>query len=250
MITDSLTFLGQSFNGPSADASTLLALMDDLHVDRAIVCPFKPASYDLRRANDAVAEAVRKHSGRLVGMCRVDPWQGDAAVAEIDRCMGPLGLAGIFLNPWEESFNVAGSQSDPIAEAAAQHHVPVIVAAGYPFVSEGLQVGALASRHPTVSFIATNGCQLNISGLATYDADFALARNPNLAIQTAGVYRQDFLNEMVEKHGADRLMFASAFPLTDPRLEILRVSRGGFDEAERRAIYRETAQHRIFDWTR
>ena len=246
MVTDSLAFLGKSFNGPAADVTSLLDAMDGLRIEQVVVCPFKPPGYDLLRANETVAEAVRSYPDRLIGLARVDPWQGgEGAMAEVDRCVEELGLRGIFLHPWEETFNISGPQVDPIAVAAGRHQIPVVVAAGYPFLSEALQVGDLASRHPGVTFIATNGCQINISGLATYDVHFALKRNPNLFIQTAGVYRQDFLSEVIDEHGVERLLFASGFPLTDPRLEILRVSGELFDEATQDAICYENAQ-RLF----
>jgi len=98
-----------------------------------------------------------------------------------------------------------------------------VVATGYPWVSEGLQVGELARRHPWTTFVATNGAQINISGLGQQDATIALAECPNLLVQTSGVYREDFLEGVVERFGAGRLLYASAFPRFDPRLELLRV---------------------------
>ena len=42
-------------------------------------------------------------------------------------------------------------------------------------------------RHPHTTFVATNGGQINICGLGQQDAELALAANPNLHLQTAGV---------------------------------------------------------------
>ena len=50
-----------------------------------------------------------------------------------------------------------------------------------------------------------------------------MAANPNLHLQTAGVYREDFIEGIAARHGPERLLFASAFPLMDPRLELRRV---------------------------
>jgi uncharacterized protein len=99
----------------------------------------------------------------------------------------------------------------------------VILATGYPFVSEALQVAELAHRHPETTFVATNGGQINISGLGQDDAFLALEACPNLYVQTSGVYREDFLEGVVERFGAERLVYASAWPWFDPRLELLRV---------------------------
>ncbi len=209
--------------------------MDDAGVDRAIVVPAKPGGYHLGPANDAVAAAVRAHPDRLAGLARVDPNLGEAAVAELERAL-ELGLRGLFLHPWEETFRVSAPFADPLVEVAGRHRVPVIVAAGYPWLSEGLQVGELAGRFPGVRFVATNGGQINISGLGQTDVELALKACPNLSVQTAGVYREDFLENVVERFGAGRLLFSSGFPLLEPRLEILRARWMHVGEEARAAV--------------
>jgi uncharacterized protein len=213
-----------------------VARLDEVGADRAIVCPAKPRGYDLGAANDAVAEAVALGDGRLTGVARVDPLLGDEACAELERALGRLGLRGLFLHPWEETFRIADPCVVPIVETARRHSVPVIVAAGYPWLSEALQVGALALRFPDVTFVATNGLQLNISGLGQFDAELALAEAKNLLVQTAGVYSEDFLEGVVRRFGAERLVYASNYPLLDPRLEVRRVQWAAFGDAEQAAV--------------
>lgn len=220
MTVDSLTFVGESLFGPRATADELLRALEESEIDRAVVCPFRPRGYRLEEANDMVATAVDRHPDRLVGFARVDPNLGDAASRELERATVELGLSGLFLHPWEETFRIHDRRVDDLLEGFA---LPVLVAAGYPWLSEGLQVGELARRHPGLTFVATNGCQINISGLGQTDAELALAANPNLVVQTTGVYREDFLEGVSERFGAERLLFASGFPLFDPRLEVLRV---------------------------
>ena len=210
--------------------------MDEVGVDRAVVCPVKTRGYHLAASNDAVAEAVSESGGRLIGVARVDPLLGDEACAELERALEALGLRGLFLHPWEETFRIADACVTPVVEVARQHDVPVIVASGYPWLSEALQVGVLARRLPDVTFIATNGLQLNISGLGQIDAELALADNDNLLIQTSGVYREDFIEGIVRRFGAHRVLYASTYPLFDPRLEIRRVQWARFGAPETAAI--------------
>jgi len=206
------------------------------------VCPVKPPGYHLGEANDAVAAAVAAGDGRLVGLARVDPLQGDEAGRELERALGGLGLCGLFLHPWEETFRIADRRVDPVVAVAREHGVPVVVAAGYPWLSEALQVGELARRFLDVTFVATNGLQLNISGLGQVDAELALAAAPNLRLQTAGVYREDFLEGVVRRFGVERLLFASAYPLFDPRLEIRRVEWADFSADDAAALLGGNAQ--------
>jgi predicted TIM-barrel fold metal-dependent hydrolase len=217
---DALTFLGRSLFGPSATVDELLAQLDATGIERAVVCPFRPPSYRLEEGNDVVAEAVARHPDRLVGFARVDPNLGDAARREVDRATGELGLSGLLLHPWEETFRVNGPR---VHEVLDGFRLPVVVAAGFPWLSEGGQVGDLARRHPQLTVVATNGCQINISGLGQTDAELALEANANLVVQTTGVYREDFLEGVVARFGPERLLYASGFPLFDPRLEVLRV---------------------------
>jgi predicted TIM-barrel fold metal-dependent hydrolase len=217
---DSLTFLGESLLGPSTTVAELLARLDEADIERAVVCPVKPRSYRLEEANEIVAEAVRDHPDRLVGFARVDPNLGDDAAQELHRATTDLGLRGLLLHPWEETFRIHDARVDAVVEAA---DVPVIVAAGYPWLSEGLQVGELAGRHPDRTFVATNGCQINISGLGQTDAELALTDNPNLFVQTGGVYREDFIEGIVARLGPERVLYGSGFPQLDTRLEVLRV---------------------------
>jgi predicted TIM-barrel fold metal-dependent hydrolase len=241
MSIDSLTFLGESLLGPSVLTDDLLRRLDASGIERAIACPAKPRGYLFERANDMVAEAVRAHPDRLAGLVRVDPNLGSDAEAEAQRGLTELGLRGLFLHPWEESFRIRDERVEAVVEVARAHAAPVVVAAGYPWVSEGLQVGDLARCFPDVVFVATNGLQLNMSGLGQVDADLALADNANLLIQTTGVYREDFLQNVVATYGAQRVLFASALPHFDPSLELRRVEWGGFSDADQKAMLHDNA---------
>ena len=220
MTVDSLTFVGESLFGQRATVDELLRALDETEIERAVVCPLRPRSYRLEEANDAVAAAVAQHPDRLTGFARVDPNLGEDAEAELARATGELGLRGLFLHPWEETFRIHDRSVDALLDGL---ELPVLVAAGFPWLSEGLQVGELARRHPSVRIVATNGCQINISGLGQTDAELALAESPNLTVQTTAVYREDFLEGVCARFGAERLLYASGFPFFDPRLEVLRV---------------------------
>jgi predicted TIM-barrel fold metal-dependent hydrolase len=220
VIVDSLAFPGDG----------LIEALDAAGIERAIVCPPRARGHGYDVENDRVADAVRAQPDRLLGFARVDPL-APGARAELERARG-LGLRGLFLHPWEDAFRI----TDPAVDELVGE-LPLIVAAGFPWVSEGLQVGELARRHPGTPIVATNGAQINISGLGQQDAELALEASPNLFIQTTGVYREDFIEGVVSRFGAGRVLFASGFPRFDPRLEILRVRWAPhLDEQARAAI--------------
>jgi predicted TIM-barrel fold metal-dependent hydrolase len=178
-------------------------------------------------------------------MARVDPHQGDRALRELERAITELGLRGLFLHPWEEIFRTNAPDIDGLMQVCAAQDVPVIVASGYPWVSEAAQVGDLARRHPDVTIVMTHGGQINISGLGQFDAFEALRRNPNLCIETSGVYRQDFILDVVRELGPERVLFGSNSPRMDTRLEVARVKRADVDEPARQLMLDGNAR-RVF----
>lgn len=236
MIVDSLTFLGECLYREAARADDLLRQLDEAGVDRAVVAPLRPSDYHLGPANEALAREVDSRRDRLTGFARVDPNLGEKAALDVGRALGELGLEGLFLNPWEETFRVNAPFVDAVVEVARRHRAPVVLAAGYPWVSEGLQVGDLAGRYPDVTFVGTNGIQINISGLGQVDAELALDANENLVMQTAGVYREDFIEGITERLGPERVLYASSWPYLDPRLEIRRVQWAHMDDVAKEKI--------------
>ena len=135
MTIDAFTFLGQSLFGNGQTVEGLMAGLDGAEIDQAVVCPVKPRGYHLGPANDLVAEAAQREA-RLVGLARVDANLGDEAVAELDRAIRTLGLHGLFLHPWEDQFRVNAPLVEPLLRRCADLDVPVLIAAGYPWVSE------------------------------------------------------------------------------------------------------------------
>ena len=241
MILDFRVFLGHSFDGTQQTATALLKTMDALNVDMALACPLKPLSYNLEAANADLTASIKGHSDRLVGAARVDPWQPDATDT-LRKGFETHGLRALYLNPWEENFRADTPLLDPLLEIAEAQKVPVLIASGYPWLSEALQVRDLAQRWPRVPVMMTNGGQFNISGLGQADATLALDQTPNLHIDTAGVYRQDFIEETVEAFGAERVLFGSGSPYFDQHYEIKRVLQAKVGEAAREAMQLGNAQ--------
>jgi hypothetical protein len=244
MFFDFRVFLGQSFDGTSQSVDELLGSMDALGIEHALACPLKPISYNLEEANTALAAAIRGYRDRLVGAARIDPWQ-PAAVDSLQLAVEDLGLHALFLNPWEEHFRADLELLDPLMDIARMHGLPVLVAAGYPWLSEALQICTLAQRWPSVPVVMTNGGQINISGLGQADATLAMQKQSNLYIDTAGVYRQDFIEETVEAFGGERVLFASGKPYFDQRYEIKRIVLAKVDERDRIAMQSGSAMHML-----
>ncbi|MEX2542022.1 MAG: amidohydrolase family protein [Trueperaceae bacterium] len=223
MTIDIHTHIGQSIYGYGQRPHELIARMDRLAIERAVVCPVQPIDYHLEPANDEVAAAVNEHPDRLLGFCRVDPRRGERAVEELRRAVSQLGLSGLFLHPWEEGYSVNDEKVVRVVGVAGELGVPVMIAAGYPWYSHPLQVADLARRFPRQKFLMTHGGQLNISGLAQQDAMTALSECPNILIEVSGVYRQDFIEGVVQGLGGERVLFGSNSPQMHQEFELERI---------------------------
>jgi predicted TIM-barrel fold metal-dependent hydrolase len=222
MIFDFRVFIGESYDGKCQTVGDLLENMDVLKIDMALACPFKPLSNNLEKANQELSKILVKHDDRLIGAARIDPWQPDAAQSLL-RAVNELGMRALYINPWEENFRADLAQLDELMEVAAGKKLPVLIAAGYPWLSEASQVSRLASRWSHVPIVMTNGGQINISGLGQAGVVLAMNQQSNLSFDTAGIYRQDFIDEMVEGFKGGRVFFASGAPYFDQEYEIKRV---------------------------
>ena len=236
MIVDGLTMVGVSINGYRLGAEELLASMDSNGIDKGVIAPVQPKSYRLEPQNEAVAVAQMRYSERFIGFCRVDPRQGEDAITELRRCVLRLGLRGLLLHPMEEGYTINDPPAVHLVREAGSLGVPVVVAAGYPWVAHAQQIRSAAEQAEGTTIVMSHGGQINISGLAQADAFLAMQACDNLCVGTNGVYRQDFLEECVEAFGPERVLFTSMAPVFDQGFELDRVRSIKMEESDRQYV--------------
>lgn len=236
---DALVLLGENRFGPSIAIQEGLRLADRLGLAAMVAAPARPLDYHLGPANTALAAEARRSDGRIVALGRIDPTDGDRAVAEARRCVDELGCAGLFLHPGEESYPVR--RAAPVLAAVRGRNVPLVVATGFFGQSEPLQVAELAATAPDVPVVLTTGGQINISGLSMVDAWLALTSTPNLHVTTNGEYRQDFIERLAGELDPARVLYASFAPTFDAAFEIARIRSARLDGPARRAIEHDNA---------
>ena len=241
-LIDAHAHLGDSLFGIGQSVEELLAAMDENDITRSIVVPLKPRGYHFGPANDRVASAVRAKPDRLHGFARVDPWQGEDALRELRRGLDDLGLIGLYLHPFEEQFAANDEIVFPLMTELRDRSLPLLLAGGYPGFSHPSQIGDLARQFPKVTIIATHGGQMNISGLLLADASRMLRANPNVIMETSGIYREDFIEDTVTELGPERVVFGSNAPYMDQGFEAARVRLAHLDDGAKTAIGRENIQ--------
>lgn len=241
-VIDANANVGPALYGDFEIEPTLAALrgrMDACGIDEAVVAPLKPPSFDFDDANRRLAERLDGHDD-LHGIARVDPRVEDAR-QHAERAIDDYGLGGIKLHPWEETFRVTDAAVEPVAGVAADRGVPLWIHAGYPHVSHALTVREFARAFPDLPLVLTHGGQLDISGRSTADAKLLAETTANTHFELSGVYRQDFIEELVEICGPDRVVFGTNAPYFRPRVEISRVEQHPWlDDATKAALLGES----------
>jgi aminocarboxymuconate-semialdehyde decarboxylase len=77
--------------------------------------------------NDALAELVARHPGRIHGLASVDAYDGDRSAREAERAIRDLGLRGLFVDCARGELMIDAPQARPTLEVAAKLGVPVLM---------------------------------------------------------------------------------------------------------------------------
>lgn len=167
-----------------------------------------PSPPDVSRGNDAMLEICDREPDRVRMFVTVNPNYTEHALAEIERC-GARGAIGIKLLA---SRRADDRLLDPLAEIAAERHLPVLHhiwqhrRREWPSqeISDGADLARLACRHPGANFILAH-----IGGGGDYMHTFpAVVDCPNIYpdLSGSGVDR-GMLDEALTALGANRLLW-------------------------------------------
>lgn len=129
---------GVKFVGsPFADIGARLALMDALGLDHQLLSP-NPLTYFYslpvadgvrfcRAQNDLTAATAAAHPSRFSGFAQLPVQDVAAAVAELERAVSQLGLAGSYLGSQFGEVELADRAVDPLWAAHEALDVPVVI---------------------------------------------------------------------------------------------------------------------------
>jgi len=167
-----------------------------------------PSPADIQYGNDSLLALQRTHSARIRGYVVVNPNFQAHAMAELDRCLD-AGMIGIKL---AASRRADDSLLDPICRVAEQRGVPVLHhiwqhrRRDYPGqeASDAAELGALASRHPNVSFLLAH-----IGGGGDWIHSLAVVRNlSNVHVDLSGSgVDGGMLEACLDAVGVERLLW-------------------------------------------
>lgn len=242
MIIDFHTYVGTSMLGQKSTVEEVLENMVKNKVDMSVICPVKTIDPFFEKQNQYIAELQKEYGEKFIGFGRIDPNLGKNSEQILEQAFGDLKLRGLLLHPWEETFAINDKKVFPFIEICQEYGKPVLIEAGYPWLSHCFQIADLAERFPEVTFIMSHGGQFDSSGYALTDVDYVMDRHSNLFIETSGDFSDEGIENIPERLGYGRLLFGSHFPWLNTELEIYRIQRANLTEDSREHIFYKNAK--------
>jgi uncharacterized protein len=229
---DAHTHIGQ--NDPDGFKQTPEQLVEVLAGAgaRALVFPMhEPDGYPA--ANDTAIAAAAAAPDRLHAFCRVQPNDGDPAVAEARRSLD-AGAVGIKLHPRAEGFTMHAPAVRDLVALAHERSVPVLIHAGRGIPALGADTVKLAGEFPDAKMILAHAA---ISDLAWLWKDMATHRN--LYVDTSWWNPVDII-ALFNLAPPGQVLWASDSPYGRPvaaAVQTLRCARqAGLDDEQVRAV--------------
>ncbi len=166
----------------------------------------------VRESNNAVLAAMKRYPDLITGYCFVQPGNGAAALAEIDRCLD-AGMIGVKLY---NQFKYTDPAVFPIAEKCIARRALFLGHSAFltdprtlalqPKTSHALDFGQLSRRYPELKLILGH-----INGGGDWEwAIRALRDFPHVHLDTSGsVLEDDTIGRCVRALGHRRVLFAT-----------------------------------------
>jgi aminocarboxymuconate-semialdehyde decarboxylase len=164
------------------DIGSRLRDMDRLGIDRRILSLSTPNVYEwketsqiamARQINDALARILRAHPDRFSGLASLPIGAGaDAALAELERCVSELGMAGVALGSNVGGMALDDPCLDPIWSRINLLRLPVFEHPMFPVNTAGMEAYELPLRVGFVFDTTLALTRMIYSGVFARYADF------------------------------------------------------------------------------
>jgi uncharacterized protein len=211
-------------------AASLIGLMDDAGVDRAIVMTYTELPAVNPDALEYLADQIAMYPDRLIGYVRVHPWYPES-LDLVDRALAEFHMKGVKLHPVGNLSHPASDVSLRVIRRAAEHHAPVLFHCGDEPLTTPLQIALAADAVPEATIILGHmGGYFHVD-----EAIDVAARFSNVYLETSAMPYPAQIRRAIDTIGAERVLFASDGPGCLPKLEVHKVRLAGLSawEAER-----------------
>jgi predicted TIM-barrel fold metal-dependent hydrolase len=229
-----------------------------------------------RMVNDYIAGVCRRYPGRFIGLAVLPLQDMDAAMSELDRCAGKLGMKGVLLYS-----NLDGSFPDepryrPLFREAERRGLPLLLHPAYPVTYDVTQAYDMTGMVALMFDTSIALCRIILSGLLDEYPKLKLVcphlggtlpyligridhqtqvlkRGAEHITQPPSAYLKHIWLDIVSPlplairygydfAGPDRLLYASDHPWVDPKLILSCLREAKLSPADERRILSEIAR--------
>jgi uncharacterized protein len=193
---------------------------------------------DAASDNRRIYEITQRYGELFRGVAVVDPYAGEAALLELERCLRDYRFVGLKLHPWLQGYYASADFLGPLLDLCRSYDVPVMFHTGSPPYAQVFETAYQARRHPQVRFIFSH-MGLNYQW---HDAIETGKLYPNTFFETCGISYAFAVTRIIKELGAERVMFGSDNPFLFPETEIMKIEELGLTAGELEHVFHKTAQ--------
>ena len=214
------------YSNPEAKLATVEDLIDSMEragVSLSVILNIGWSSHQLCvETNNYIMESISRYPDKLVGFCAIQPKAGEAALAEVERCIRG-GVRGIGeMRPDIQGFDLGDESTvKPLMELAKKHRLILLTHASEPVGHQYQGKGNITPdllysficKFPELRIVCAHwGGGLPFYALmpevsaALSDVFFDTAASPFL-------YRSQIFKQVVDILGPDKVLFGSDYPL-------------------------------------
>jgi len=222
---------------PNASEDAMLASMDRGGIE-TLVSSGHLALADMALGNPEMAAVARRHPGRWYAYLVCNPRYPDEMRAQLDGYEAEPAFVGLKLHPTMHDYPLDGPAYASVYEfAAARHGLILTHAWGHSDVCGPRQLRAVAERYPEITFLAGHSFH------GEFEAGLEVARAcPNVLLELTAAYSvRGVVELLVERAGADRIVYGCDLPWFDPHYALGCVLMAHISDDDRRAILRANA---------
>ncbi len=208
-------------------AGFLLGLMDEAGVDTAVLtAEDAETTMGMKVPNEKVAEFIRAHPGRFLGMAAVDPHKGMKALRELEHAVKELGMKCLCLEPWLHKIRSNDKLYYPVYAKCVELGVSVWIHTSVNFVPQltidfgrPIYLDEVAGHFPELKIVAGHG------GWPWVNEMMAVLWRHDNVYTDIGAIRPRYIGspgagwETLVRYGntllQDKIVFATAWPAQD-----------------------------------
>lgn len=220
-------------------ASTLINESNKIGVCHNIIFSVATTPHQVASINTFIANCVKEGEGRFTGLGSLHP-ESEDIIGDVKH-IKELGLKGVKLHPDFQKFRIDDEKLFSIYEACSGD-LPILLHTGdyrYDY-SNPERMARVLEKFPQLTVIGAH-----FGGWSVWEeAAEVLSGYNNFFVDTSSSFhwlKKDKAKEIIRKYGADKVLFATDFPMWSYEDEYSYFESLMLDEAEKTKIFYENA---------